>query len=82
MVRQDNVDLSPEDIPKKWYNIIPDLPVPIPPYKDYTHETDLRQLPELFTKTASKMEFSKETRAGCIREASPPAIFAGPRHKS
>ena len=60
MVRQDNVDLSPEDIPKKWYNIIPDLPVPIPLYKDYECETDLRQLPELFTKTASKMEFSKE----------------------
>ena len=59
-MRQDNVDLSPEDIPKKWYNIIPDLPAPIPPYKDYECETDLRQLPELFTKTASMMEFSKE----------------------
>ncbi|MBI0584168.1 MAG: TrpB-like pyridoxal phosphate-dependent enzyme [Methanomassiliicoccus sp.] len=29
--KDDRVTLSPEDIPKKWYNIAGDLPVPIPP---------------------------------------------------
>src|SRR5512136_1938033 len=23
--------LTPEEMPKKWYNILPDLPVPLPP---------------------------------------------------
>ena len=43
-------NLSTEDIPKKWYNILPDLPVPFPPYKDPDDGSPSRlaNLPNLF----------------------------------
>jgi tryptophan synthase beta chain len=59
-MRQDRIDLVEEQIPKEWYNILPDLPDQIPPYKDIKTGKEMRRLPDAFTKTASKLEFSEE----------------------
>ncbi len=56
----DRIDLSLEDFPKKWCNIIPDLPEPLPPYKIIESETEQRRLPEAYSKTASDLEFSDD----------------------
>ena len=34
MTSQKKIILGEEDIPKQWYNILPDLPAPLPPYID------------------------------------------------
>jgi len=52
------MDLSKEEIPKKWYNMLPDLPQPLPGYKDSISGEELKNLPEGYTKTASSLEFS------------------------
>lgn len=51
-------DLSKDELPKKWYNILPDLPEPLPGYKDKNNGNELRNLPQGYTKTASNLEFS------------------------
>ncbi len=33
-MRVDQIVLSPEDVPKKWYNIVPDIPGGLPPPKE------------------------------------------------
>jgi tryptophan synthase beta chain len=57
---QDVFDLSSDEIPKKWYNIIPDLPDRFPSYRDDETGNEIRRLPETFTETASELEFSTE----------------------
>ncbi|MGA2785370.1 MAG: pyridoxal-phosphate dependent enzyme [Candidatus Bathyarchaeia archaeon] len=57
---QDVFDLSSDEIPKKWYNIIPDLPNRFPSYRDDETGNEIRRLPETFTKAASELEFSTE----------------------
>lgn len=59
-MRQDRIDLNLEEIPRRWYNILPDLPSPLPLYKDAANGTDVRHLPNIFTETASRMEFSNK----------------------
>ncbi|MGD0804716.1 MAG: pyridoxal-phosphate dependent enzyme [Candidatus Bathyarchaeia archaeon] len=54
----ERIELSPDEIPKKWYNILPDLPEPLPPYRTASGGESVRQLPDIFTKTASRLEFS------------------------
>ena len=57
-MRQERIDLNSEETPRRWYNIIPDLPSPLPPYKNAEDGSEVRCLPEIFTETASRMEFT------------------------
>lgn len=55
------VNLSVEQIPKQWYNILPDLPEPLPPPKDpETGESRIKALPEMLIGECLKQEFSQE----------------------
>lgn len=55
------VNLSVDDIPHQWYNIIPDLPEPLPPPKDPEEgESRLAKLPELMIGECLKQEGSQE----------------------
>jgi len=56
----ERIDLPQDDIPRKWYNIIPDLPEPLPAYKDAISGREIKRLPETYTKTASNLEFSEQ----------------------
>jgi len=54
-------NLSVDDIPKKWYNILPDLPEPIPKPKDPpTGPSRVENLPNLLLKECLRQEFSDE----------------------
>lgn len=55
------VNLTTDDIPKQWYNIIPDLPEPLPPPKDPEEgESRIKNLPNLMIGECLNQEFSKE----------------------
>ena len=46
------VNLSVDELPTRWYNILADLPDPFPPYKDPEDgDSRLAKLPELMTKS-------------------------------
>lgn len=57
---RERIDLSQDDIPRAWYNILPDLPESLPSYKDVESGKEIRRLPNTFTKTASELEFSEK----------------------
>ncbi len=59
-MKTDRTDLSQDDIPIKWYNILADMPEPIPPYREVVTGKEVRKLPETYTKTASQLEFAEE----------------------
>jgi tryptophan synthase beta chain len=59
MVNLNRIILDPEEIPRKWYNLIPDLLKAPPPYKNSDGE-EIYSLSDIFTKTSSMMEFSKK----------------------
>jgi tryptophan synthase beta chain len=59
-MRQINVELNSGKTPRRWYNILPDLPSPLPPYKDSMDGTEMRVLPKIFTEAASRLEFSSK----------------------
>jgi len=59
-LRRERIDLSLEDMPRSWYNILPDLPEPLPGYKDPKNEKEVRKLPNNYTETASRLEFTDE----------------------
>ena len=53
--------LPPEEIPRKWYNIIPDLPEPLPPPKDPEEgESRVDFLPKVLIGECLRQEMSKE----------------------
>jgi len=56
--------LDQKDMPTKWYNVLPDLPEPLPPYRHpATKEVmpfDMPLPPPLFPMEIIKQEFSKE----------------------
>jgi len=55
------VTLPPEEMPRKWYNILPDLPEQLPPPQDpETGESRIKALPELLIGECLKQEFSTE----------------------
>jgi tryptophan synthase beta chain len=54
------VELPLDEIPRKWYNMLPDLPEPILLYKEKNSYKLSRELPHTYTKTASKLEFSNQ----------------------
>jgi len=47
-------------MPRKWYNILPDLPEPLPPYREADGGREIKGLPGTYTSTASELEFSDE----------------------
>ncbi len=53
--------LKEEDIPKKWYNIVPDLPKPLPPFIDpATKQPGVGIVPRIFPKEIIGQEISQE----------------------
>lgn len=56
------IELSEEEIPKSWYNVLPDLPKQLPPPIDpSTREPiDPRKLEAIFPKSIVQQEFSEE----------------------
>ena len=54
------ITLDEKDIPKKWYNISADLPVPLPEYKDSEEGGNLANLPKIFSKGVLEQEMSRE----------------------
>jgi tryptophan synthase beta chain len=55
------VTLPPEELPKRWYNILPDLPEQLPPPQDpETGESRIKALPEVLLGECLKQEFSTE----------------------
>ncbi|MCK9152372.1 TrpB-like pyridoxal phosphate-dependent enzyme [Methanobacterium alcaliphilum] len=54
------ITLDEKDIPKKWYNINADLPVPLPEYKDSEEGGNLANLPKIFSKGVLEQEMSTE----------------------
>ena len=53
--------LNEEDIPKKWYNIVPDLPKPLPPFIDpTTKQPGVGIVPRIFPKEIIGQEISQE----------------------
>ena len=55
------IPLNVEEIPRKWYNILPDLPTPLPPPKDPEDPPSrLKELPRIFSKGVLEQEFSEE----------------------
>lgn len=56
------VNLGFEDLPAQWYNILPDLPVPLPPPQDPPDgPSRIQNLPHLLIGECLKQEFAKET---------------------
>jgi tryptophan synthase beta chain len=55
------VNLSVDELPAQWYNILADLPDPFPPYKDPEEgDSRLAKLPQLMTKAVLGQEFSED----------------------
>jgi len=53
--------LSPEELPKKWYNILPDLPEPLPKPKDPEEgPSRVELLPKMMVKKCLEQEFSDQ----------------------
>jgi len=60
--KYNQVNLTPEEMPKRWYNILPDLPEPLPPPKDPEEgESRIKLLPQILLGECLKQEFSKES---------------------
>lgn len=56
------VNLKPEEMPDKWYNILPDLPEPFPEPKDPEGgESRIQNLPKMMIGECLKQEFSQNT---------------------
>src|SRR5512136_1573864 len=55
------VNLKFNEIPSQWYNILPDLPVPLPPPQDPKDgPSRLENLPNLMIGECLKQEFSQD----------------------
>ena len=53
--------LKEEDIPKQWYNIVPDLPHPLPPFIEAeTGKPGVGIVPKIFPKEIIGQEISQE----------------------
>lgn len=60
-MRRVQISLSPDEIPKEWYNIIPDLPEPLPPPKDPEEgPSRLELLPKIFNPICLEQEVSTQ----------------------
>ncbi len=63
-VQSNKVYLDEDEIPKQWYNILPDLPKPLPPYIDPATREPMKPEPllALFAKECVMQEVSQERR--------------------
>jgi len=53
--------LPQDEMPTEWYNILPDLPEPLPPPRDHPEaKVKIEELPRIMPKTVLKHEFSSE----------------------
>ena len=60
-VKADRFDLPADEFPKEWYNILPDLPEPLPPPKDPEEgPSRLEFLNNVMIKTCLKQEMSDQ----------------------
>jgi tryptophan synthase beta chain len=60
-MQQKKILLKEEDIPKQWYNIVPDLPHPLPPFIDpATKQPGVGIVPLIFPKAIIGQEISQE----------------------
>lgn len=60
-MNQAKIDLSVDDLPKSWYNILPDLPQPLPPPKDPEEGASrLKFLSKVMTKKCLEQESSDQ----------------------
>jgi len=60
-VTTDEITLSVDELPTKWYNVLTDLPEPLPPPRDDTPGSPrLKMLPEVLLKECLAQEFSTE----------------------
>jgi tryptophan synthase beta chain len=57
---EERIDLTQDDLPRKWYNIRSDLPDDLPAYIIEKTGKEAKSLSEAFSKTASRLEFSKK----------------------
>ena len=56
------ISLPIDDIPTEWYNIVPDLPEPLPPAKDPKEGPSLKELlPKMYTQTSLDLDKSTES---------------------
>ncbi len=59
--KHDEINIPIEEMPKKWYNILPDLPEPLPMHKDpESGASRLELLPKIIAKECLKQEFSTD----------------------
>jgi len=55
------INLSIDELPKEWYNIVPDLPEPIPPAKDPDEgPSRIKQLENFYARTSLQLDASKD----------------------
>jgi tryptophan synthase beta chain len=54
------VDLPPEELPDRWYNILADLPEPLPPPQDPDNGRRMELLKRVVPSEPLRMEFSTE----------------------
>nr|WP_067259361.1 TrpB-like pyridoxal phosphate-dependent enzyme [Methanobrevibacter cuticularis] len=54
------IELPSDEVPKKWYNILADLPVELPMPKNSEGSDQVGNLPKVFSKGVLEQEFSKE----------------------
>jgi len=59
MAFENVVQLSPQEIPRRWYNILPDLPEPLAPPRDPDGKERLERLPRILLKTCLEQENSE-----------------------
>ena len=60
-MKNNHIFLPVDELPKHWYNILPDLPKPLPPYKEPEKGVSrIELMKKLFTRTSLELEFSKE----------------------
>jgi len=59
--QQRQIQIDVDEIPRRWYNILPDLPEPLPPPKDpETGPSRVAQLPKLLIGECLRQEMSTE----------------------
>lgn len=62
------INLTPDDVPKNWYNILADLPVELPKPKNSEGKNQIADLEKAFTKAALEQEFATERYIKIPRE--------------
>ena len=54
------IELSSDEVPKQWYNMLADLPVELPAPKNSEGKDQISSLQIAFTKAALEQEFASE----------------------